>query len=314
MRSRQGRFLSVAFTVVLVAGLAGAPGRAGAVATVGDRPGGFWYGTDSLPVSFEKSMPRTEPVIGGAYGGYMGMIGDWAKWQHCGDYPLAWSPADSAVANANLAKSDRGVGTGAYWFMGGPGVDPHYQGSTAEAYRWGELQAARALSDIRVAPVRYPVVFMDVEFPGSTRFGPATDNGWSEVYSSACGGRVTGRSFPVAVARADINGFAAFIRRHSTYKVGVYSSPATWVDIFGTGRAATLTDTYEWTFSADTSSLSRPPSGWCLAGTSTCAEFFGGVGRSSRYALMWQWSGGGGTSNGVGDFDQINATTVRSPH
>jgi hypothetical protein len=26
---------------------------------------------------------------------------------------------------------------------------------------------------------------------------------------------------------------------------------------------------------------------------------------SSRYALMWQWSGGG-VSNGVGDFDQID--------
>ena len=32
---------------------------------------------------------------------------------------------------------------------------------------------------------------------------------------------------------------------------------------------------------------------------------------SSPHALMWQWSGGGGVSNGVGDFDQIDASIVR---
>jgi len=26
---------------------------------------------------------------------------------------------------------------------------------------------------------------------------------------------------------------------------------------------------------------------------------------------MWQWSGGGGITNGIGDFDQINTSTVR---
>ncbi len=38
-----------------------------------------------------------------------------------------------------------------------------------------------------------------------------------------------------------------------------------------------------------------------------CAEFFGGQTSSGPYALMWQWSGGGGIRNGVGDFDQIAA-------
>jgi hypothetical protein len=49
--------------------------------------------------------------------------------------------------------------------------------------------------------------------------------------------------------------------------------------------------------------------GWCLTGSasSVCAHFFGGVTRGSTYALMWQWSGGGGSRNGVGDFDQIDA-------
>jgi hypothetical protein len=29
---------------------------------------------------------------------------------------------------------------------------------------------------------------------------------------------------------------------------------------------------------------------------------------SSPYALMWQWSGGGGVRNAIGDFDQIDAS------
>jgi hypothetical protein len=40
-----------------------------------------------------------------------------------------------------------------------------------------------------------------------------------------------------------------------------------------------------------------------LAGLGICAQFFGGV---SSYALVWQWSGGGGVRNAIGDFDQIN--------
>ena len=33
--------------------------------------------------------------------------------------------------------------------------------------------------------------------------------------------------------------------------------------------------------------------------------------RTSVHALMWQWSGGGGLSNGIGDFDQIDGSTVK---
>jgi hypothetical protein len=63
----------------------------------------------------------------------------------------------------------------------------------------------------------------------------------------------------------------------------------------------------EWTYTANTSSLNHHPSGCCLSGSSACAHFFGGVSRSSPHALMSQWSGGGGTYNGYGDFDQIDA-------
>jgi hypothetical protein len=51
----------------------------------------------------------------------------------------------------------------------------------------------------------------------------------------------------------------------------------------------------------------RLPSGWCLSGSSTCASFFGGQTSGSPHALMWRWSGGGGSYNGYGDFDQIDA-------
>ena len=77
--------------------------------------------------------------------------------------------------------------------------------------------------------------------------------------------------------------------------------------IFGTGSDSVILHTYEWTYESFTSSLAHRPAGWCLSGTSTCARFFGGQTSGSAYALIWQWSGGGGSSNGYGDFDQIDA-------
>jgi hypothetical protein len=111
---------------------------------------------------------------------------------------------------------------------------------------------------------------------------------------------------PIAVDRADFNGFAAYIAAHSSYKVGVYSSPGVWTSILGTGTDSLIPDTYEWTYEPETASLSNAPYGWCLK-SGGCAQFFGGQTSSSPYALMWQWSGGGGIRNGVGDFDQIDA-------
>ena len=112
---------------------------------------------------------------------------------------------------------------------------------------------------------------------------------------------------PAALDRADFNGFWNYVSTHSRYKTGVYSAPAIWTQIFGTGRAASIPNTYEWTYEPETASLAAAPHGWCLE-SGGCAEFFGGVTRSSRYALMWQWSGGGGVRNPIGDFDQIDAS------
>jgi hypothetical protein len=281
-------------------------------AVLGDSPAGFVYGTDSRTITISGPAPYQVPVIGGTYGGYMGMTGNWANLAGCHKI-VVWSAANSAQANTNFAEH-HGVGTGVYWFMGGPGVDPHYNGTAGEAYSWGEQQAARTLADVAKLRVTYPVVWMDIEIPGNAPdYTPAPDNGWNTVYTSACSGVVRSQGVPASVDRADLNGFAAYLTGHSKYKAGVYSAPDIWASIFGTGTPSSIPNTYEWTYESFTSSLADPPSAWCLTGSasSTCAQFFGGQTSGDKYALMWQWSGGGGSDNGYGDFDQID--TNRTP-
>jgi hypothetical protein len=281
-----------------------------AAAPAASAPGsGFSYGTDSWPVSGTGTAPYKEPVTGSSYGGYIGMAGNWARWGGCktGNF-LAWAPANANQANENYVKYNVGVGVGVYWYMGGPGVDPHWNGTTTEAANWGARQAAQTLSIIKTRFIPYSVIWEDIELPG---IAPAPDNGWNNVYTSLCSGHVKQVGVSAAVDRAELNGFAAYITAHSKFKVGVYSSPTIWSSIFGTGSAASIPNTYEWTYSPATSQLSAAPSGWCLHGTSTCAQFFGGQTSSSKYALMWQWSGGGGVTNGVGDFDQVDVARLK---
>jgi hypothetical protein len=272
----------------------------------GDAPPGFWWGTDSLPVTVSGSAPYSMPRLGGAYGGYIGMTGSWSYWLGCHGGFLAWSSANSAQADTNFTKYGKGIGTAVYWFMGGPGVDPGYNGTAAEASAWGARQAVRALADAAGQDVTYPVLFMDIELPG---VAPATDNGWNNVYTSACSGVVKHSGVSAAIDRADFDGFWGYVKAHSKYTPGVYSAPAIWTQIFGTGSAAGIPHTAEWTYEPETASLSNAPTGWCLK-SGGCAEFFGGVSNSSANALMWQWSGGGGVRNGVGDFDQIDGARL----
>jgi hypothetical protein len=310
----------LALSGLVAAGLMAQPSRARPVTaqavaqatpaiSSGDAPAGFWEGTDSsyMPVS---GRPYHEPVIGGTYGGYIGMAGNWAAWQHCGG-KIVWSKADAAAARTNLVTYHSGIGAGAYWFMAGPGVDPHYNGTYAEAYAWGQAQAKAALAAIRsqTPRINYQVVFEDVELPGNApAYTPAQDNGWTSVYTSPCSGRVRIHSVAAHVNRGDFNGFAAYLTANSRYKVGVYSAPGIWRAIFGTGSDSMIPNTYEWTYTANTRSLSNPPYGWHLGRSSVSAQFFGGQTSNSKYALMWQWSGGGGSYNGHGDFDQIDVS------
>ena len=225
------------------------------------------------------------------------MAGNWARVEGCktGNM-LAWSATNSAQADTNYTKNHLGIGTGVYWYMGGPGVDPHWNGTTAEATKWGAAQAADALAAMKKLNVTYPVVWADIELPGIL---PALDNGWNSVYSSPCSEVKVRTSVPANVDRADFNGFASYITSHSTYKVGVYSSAPVWNSIFGTGSSGSIPNTYEWTYLPETSTVdfATEPTGFCLHNSKTCAQFFGGQTSSSKYALMWQWSGGGGITN-----------------
>jgi hypothetical protein len=271
---------------------------------------GFAYGTDSAPMTVRGSGPYQEPVLGNAsYGGYMGMAGNWARWGGCktGNF-LAWARVNADLANVNYSKYHIGVGTGVYWYMGGPGVDPHWNGTVSEATNWGARQAQQALAVVKSRYIPYPVIWADIELP---KIAPAPDNGWNSVYTSMCSGKVKQSSIPAAVDRATFNGFANYVTAHSSYKAGVYSAPTDWTRVFGTGAASKIPNTYEWTYLPETSHLSPAPAGWCLRGTRTCATFFGGQTSASKYALMWQWSGGGGVRNGYGDFDQIDFARLK---
>ena len=279
-------------------------------AQAGDSPAGFHFGTDSWPVSIPGAAPYRVPVMGGTYGGYIGMAGNWARVEGCrtGNF-LAYSPVNSAQANTDFSTYHVGIGTGVYWYMGGPGVDPHRNGTAAEAASWGAVQAADTLAAMKSLHVTYPVVWADIELPG---IQPAPDNGWNNWYTSPCSGVVRTAHILATIDRAEFNGFASYITAHSRFKVGVYSAPSVWKSIFGTGTASLIPNTYEWTYWPETSNLKLYPYGWCLTQgkSSTCAQFFGGQSSSSNHALMWQWSGGGGVRNALGDFDQIDVSRM----
>jgi hypothetical protein len=78
---------------------AGTASRAVAAAPAGDGPPGFWWGTDSFPVTVPGRAPYQMPFLGGAYGGYIAMTGNWAYWQGCRGGFIAVSPADDAQAH-----------------------------------------------------------------------------------------------------------------------------------------------------------------------------------------------------------------------
>lgn len=306
------RLLTKMFGVGLAAAatVVGALALPASAATAASPGSGFIYGTDSWPMTVTGSNPLQEPVIGSAYGGYIGMDGNWARWNGCktGNF-LAWSATNAAQANENYTRYHVGVGVGTYWYMGGPGVDSHWNGTTTEAYTWGGRQAQQALNGVKGRFIPYNVIWADIELPG---IAPAPDNGWNSRYSSPCSGHVVQNYIPAALDRAEFNGFAAYITTHSGFKVGVYSSAPVWNSIFGTNSSyGSIPNTYEWTYLPATRNVHLAPVGWTLRGTNISAQFFGGQSSASKYALAWQWSGGGGYTNGYGDFDQIDIARMK---
>ncbi len=277
----------------------------GGVLPQGDSPSGFWYGSDSnAPVPDSSSggvylMPDSPG--GGAYGGYVGELGAYDVWQGCTS-GVNWNQTGYNDAESNLKNHSDGVGAAGYWMMAGPGREPGgYTSSASSATSWGTSQAQRAVSDVGQT-LGFPYIFMDIE--------AADPHGWNEGFSGVCSGTETAGSIPVSLDRDTFNGFWDYVDGSSAYLPAVYEAGGgggnSWDAIFGTGQ--TLGNTAEWTYVNETGSLSAFPSGWSVDGTAPV--WYASAPASCQ--VLWQWSGGNGQLNGVGDFDQIDGNRDRS--
>ena len=290
----------------------------GALAAAPDRlesqgPTGYYYGTDSAAPQAcgNGNGPYTEPDgscgagTHGVYGEYMGEVGSFMNWQHCTTAGLAWEQANYNMATDNVVHFSTGLGAAAYWFAAGPGRDPHYNGTTAEAATWGREQAQQALADLGGKVFDFRYIFMDIENNGV----PPDDDGWNTVWNGPCGNTVKTGYIPANVDFATWVGFADYINNHSPYLAGVYSSGGdfygSWAGIFGNER---LSNTAEWTFTNEQSQLDFPAG---FSGSHASAQWFSA--EPAACDLLWQWSGGNGVLNGYGDFDVAKTANDASP-
>ena len=274
---------------------------------------GFYVGTDSAaPQACDTGDgPYTEPSGScgkGAtvsYGEYIGETGSFMNWQGCTTSGLAWVQANYNMATDNVVNYGTGLGAAAYWFAAGPGRDPHYNGSTAEAATWGQEQAQQALSDLDGKVFDFRYIFMDIENNGVAPDG----DGWNTVWNGACGNTVKAEYIAANVDFATWVGFADYINSHSPYLAGVYSAGGQgyggWTGIFGNER---LSNTAEWTFDNEQTQLDFPSG---FSGSHAAALWFSN--QPAACDLLWQWSGGNGVLNGYGDFDVANAANNASP-
>jgi Protein of unknown function (DUF4232) len=274
---------------------------------------GFYSGTDSAAPQAcgNGSGPYTEPSGGcskgsaGMYGEYIGEVGSFMNWQGCTTAGLAWEQANYNMATDNVVKFSTGLGAAAYWFAAGPGRDPHYNGTAAEAAIWGQKQAQQALSDLGGKVFDFRYIFMDIENNGV----PPDENGWNTVWNGPCGNTVKTEYIPANVDFATWTGFSGYINSHSSYLAGVYSSGGnwygSWAGIFGNAK---LSNTAEWTFTNEQAQLDFPNG---FSGSHASAQWFSS--EPAACDLLWQWSGGNGVLNGFGDFDVAKAANDASP-
>jgi Protein of unknown function (DUF4232) len=274
---------------------------------------GFYSGTDSAAPQAcgNGSGPYTEPSGGcskgsaGMYGEYIGEVGSFMNWQGCTTAGLAWEQANYNMATDNVVKFSTGLGAAAYWFAAGPGRDPHYNGTAAEAAIWGQKQAQQALSDLGGKVFDFRYIFMDIENNGV----PPDENGWNTVWNGPCGNTVKAEYIPANVDFATLTGFSGYINSHSSYLAGVYSSGGnwygSWAGIFGNAK---LSNTAEWTFTNEQAQLDFPNG---FSGSHASAQWFSS--EPAACDLLWQWSGGNGVLNGFGDFDVAKAANDASP-
>ena len=156
---------------------------------------------------------------------------------------------------------------------------------------------------------------MDVELPG---IAPAPDNGWNNVYTSPCSGVIRPQSgIPAAGEPRRFQRVRRLHHRPLLRQGGRLLHRERLDHDLRHRDLLLIPNTYEWTYEPETTNYTGGyPSGWCLNhGSGPCAQFFGGQTSSSSHALSWQWSGGGGATNGIGgfngDLDQIDSSRMR---
>jgi hypothetical protein len=270
----------------------------------------FYYGTDSAAPQACGNGPYTEPSgscsrTAGPYGEYIGEVGSFMNWKGCTTSGLAWDQANYNMATDNVVHYSTGLGAAAYWFAAGPGRDPHYNGTAAEATTWGQEQAQQALSDLGGKVFDFRYIFLDIENNGL----PPDEDGWNTVWNGPCGNTAKAEYIAPNVDFAVWTGFANYIDGHSPYLAGVYSaggdSYGSWTGIFAPEQ---LSDTAEWTFTNEQAQLNFPSG---FSGSHATAQWFSG--EPAACDLLWQWSGGNGVLNGYGDFDVAKAADDATP-
>ncbi len=284
--------------------------RAGTAESGGDSTG-FYYGTDSSAPAACGKGPYTEPVgscsqgTAGPYGEYIGEVGSFLNWKGCTTAGLNWVQSNYNMANDNILDYGLGLGAAGYWFAAGPGRDPHYNGTAAEATTWGEEQAQQVIASLGGFFFNFRYIFLDIENNGT----PPDENGWNTVWNGACGSTVEKGYIAPDVDYATYQGFVSYINQYTPYSAAVYSAGGntygSWSGIFG-GQKLQSAD--EWTFTDEQTNLDRP-AGFANSGSN--ARWFGG--EPAVCHLLWQYSGGNGDLNGYGDFDQARSGQQRQP-
>jgi hypothetical protein len=131
-------------------------------AFAGDNPSGFYWGTDSggpYPNNNSSNgcdssgVPWLEPYIkNGDCGKYGGNFAEYGGYYNMASLACTGSDAYNSTALQDAydnRKAGYGQGAGGYFDFGGPGVDPNYNGTTAEAYAWGQSQGNFAVNAYR---------------------------------------------------------------------------------------------------------------------------------------------------------------------
>jgi hypothetical protein len=294
-------------------------------ALAGDSAGFFWGADGNAPSPNEdsgnpcksSSRPYLEPWVTDPSGG-CGKFGVdygeiFAYWNIPGFASCGTGDAynGTAIADAAANENGYGVGPGGYYFAAGPGVDPHYDGSTNEAYNWGVTQGQYAVNNWSSHPdissAGLPIV-IDIEEGGT--------QGWADI-NKGCSG-VTGGRPSTAVDRATINGIWGYI--NNGYYPAIYSTTGNWSTIFNGSSDGNFTDTMQWTAdwgSYGTGCAQYGPLVWtqtyldCGGQTSNSAAFFGGIDSGSNCTMAWQWAS---PDNRQKDYDQLDANHLYICH